>query len=195
MTDSSPTVFPPHSLGHAIVRISHRWGWYVAFGALLALLGALAIALVVSTTIASVFIVGIFIILAGAMEIFVGLRSQSWSRFFLWIAAGLLYIVAGAIAIAQPLFAAIIFTLLLGAGLLATGFVRLWVAGHLPARQPKGVVIFSGVVTIVLGVLIIFGWPGDSLFILGTLLGIDLIFHGGSWISFGLMLRSHLHPA
>ena len=195
MTDRSRLDFPPHSLGYAIERLSHRWGWFVAFGVLIALLGALAIALVVSATIASVFLVGIFMIFAGAVEIFVGLRSRTWSRFFLWVAAGLLYLVAGAIAIAQPLFAAVVFTLLLGAGLLATGIVRLWLAWHLPAGQPKGLVVFSGVVTTLLGLVITLGWPGDSLFILGMLLGIDLIFYGAGWIGFGLLLRAHVHHA
>ena len=195
MTNQSRFDLPSHSLGSAIQRLSHRWGWFVAFGGLIALLGALAIALVVSATIASVFLVGIFIIFAGAVEIFVGFGSRTWSRFFLWIAAGLLYLVAGAIAIAQPFFAAVIFTILLGAGLLATGIVRLWLAWHLPAGQPKGLVVFSGVVTTLLGLVITLGWPGDSLVILGMLLGIDLIFYGAGWISFGLLLRSHVHPA
>lgn len=195
MTDHSQLDLPPHSLGHAIVRLSHRWGWFVAFGILIALSGALAIALVVSATIASVFLVGVFMIIAGAIEIGIGFGSQSWSRFFLWIAAGLLYLAAGAIAIAQPLFAAIIFTLLLGAGLLATGIVRLWVAFHLPAGQPRGLVMFSGAVTTLLGLVIALGWPGNSLFILGMLLGVDLIFYGAGWIGFGLLLRAHLHRA
>jgi uncharacterized membrane protein HdeD (DUF308 family) len=121
--------------------------------------------------------------------------DRTWSRFLLWVAAGLLYLVAGAIAIAQPLFAAVVFTLVLGAGLLATGIVRLWLAWHMPAGQPKGLVVFSGVVTTLLGMVVTLGWPGDSLFILGMLLGIDLIFYGAGWIGFGLLLRTHLHPA
>ena len=181
-------------MGQAIERITHRWGWFMAFGVLIALLGTLAIALVVSATIASVFLIGIVMIFAGAVEIVIGFGSRTWSRFFLWVAAGLLYLVAGVIAIAQPFFAAVIFTLLLGAGLLATGIVRLWVAWHLPARQSKRLVVVSGVVTAVLGLVITLGWPGDSLFILGMLLGIDLIFYGAGWIGFGLLLRDHRHP-
>jgi uncharacterized membrane protein HdeD (DUF308 family) len=180
-------------LGYAIERLSHRWGSIVAFGALIIVLGVVAIALVVSATIASVFLVGLFMIFGGAIEIFVGLGSRSWSRFFLWIAAGLLYLAAGAVALAQPLFAAIVFTLILGAGLLATGAVRLWVAWHLPAGRSKGMAAFSGVVTLLFGLVVILGWPGNSLFILGLLLGLDLIFYGAGWISFGLLLRAHVH--
>lgn len=191
MTDQSRPSFPAHSLGFAMARLSHRWGWVAAFGGLITLLGVLAIALVVSATIASVFLVGIFMIFAGAMEIFVGFNSRSWSRFLLWILAGLLYLVAGSVAIAQPLFAAVIFTIFLGAGLLATGLVRLWLAWHMPPSQQKSLVLFSGAVTTFLGLVIILGWPGNSLFILGMLLGIDLIFYGVGWIGFALLLRKH----
>jgi len=45
-------------------------------------------------------------------------------------------------------------------------------------------------VTGLLGLVIIVYWPGSSLYVLGTLLGIDLIFHGVGWIQFGLALRS-----
>jgi uncharacterized membrane protein HdeD (DUF308 family) len=195
MTNLSPYGAARHSLGHAIARLSRRWGWIVAFGGTMIFLGALAIALAISATIASVFLVGVFMIAAGAVEIFVGFRSQSWTRFFLWILAGMLYLVAGAVAIAQPFFAAILFTLILGAGLLATGVVRLWTAWHLPPRQSKRLVLASGAVTIFLGLFILLGWPGNSLFIIGMLLGIDLIFYGAGWIGFGLLLRGHLHPA
>jgi uncharacterized membrane protein HdeD (DUF308 family) len=39
--------------------------------------------------------------------------------------------------------------------------------------------------------LIIIGhWPADSVLVLGTLLGVDLLFHGAGWVSFGLGLRA-----
>lgn len=178
----------PHSLEWAMERISHRWGLMTGLGVLFVLLGLAALTLVVSATIASVFIIGVFMVIAGGLEIIVGFDSRTWSRFFLWMAAGLLYVVAGAIALAQPLMAALIFTLMLGAGLLATGLVRIWLATHLPPGR-KGLAILSGAVTLLLGVVIVFGWPGNSVFILGLLLGLDLLFYGASWIAIGLSLR------
>jgi uncharacterized membrane protein HdeD (DUF308 family) len=177
-----------HNLGDAMERLTHRWGWMLCLGVVWVLLGVIALTLVVSATIASVLVIGVFMAIAGGMEIIVGFDSKTWGRFFLWIAAGLLYVVAGAIAIAQPLLAATVFTLLLGVGLLATGVLRLWVAMHMPAGR-KSLPIFSGLVTLLLGVVIVVGWPVNSMFILGLLLGIDLIFYGTNWIAFALALR------
>ena len=59
-------------------------------------------------TITTVYIIAAFMILTGGSEIVVGVGAKTWGRFFLWIAAGLFYVVAGAFALAQPLHAAII---------------------------------------------------------------------------------------
>jgi uncharacterized membrane protein HdeD (DUF308 family) len=45
------------------------------------------------------------------------------------------------------------------------------------------------VVTTLLGALILAGWPGNTMIILGTLFGVDLVFYGSSWIALGLKLR------
>jgi len=182
----------PHSLEWAMERISRRWPYMAALGALFVVLGLLALTLVVSATIASVVMIGLFMAIAGGSEIVVGFNARTWSRFFLWVAAGLFYLVAGAIALAQPLLAALVFTLMLGAGLLATGLIRLWLAAHLPpGRRSLG--LFSGAVTLLLGLVIVLGWPGNSVLILGVLLGIDLLVYGAHWIFVALALRRVAH--
>jgi uncharacterized membrane protein HdeD (DUF308 family) len=190
-----PTSFPPnqvpekHNLGAAMARLRHRWGWFVALGALAALLGVAALILVVSATIATVYVVAIFIIIAGGSEVAIGLGSATWGRFFLWIAAGLCYVVAGAFALARPLNAAVALTLLLGASLLAAGVLRVSIGLHMTSGA-RSLTIFAGVVTALVGLLVILGWPGNSVIILGTLLGVDLLFTGLTWIGFGLRLRA-----
>ncbi len=50
--------------------------------------------------------------------------------------------------------------------------------------------MLAGVVTTLLGVLILAGWPGNTLLILGTLFGVDMVFYGAGWIGLGLKLRA-----
>ena len=188
MTEASLQTHPL-SLADGIHRLSAQWGSFLALGVLSALLGTLALVLVVSATIASVVMLGGFVAIVGAAEIVMGFRSRTWGRFFLWIIAGLLYLAAGIAAIAQPLMAAAIFTLFLGASFGATGLVRLWIAFGLPSGQPRALAFLSGAVTTLLGVVVVSGWPANSLFLLGMLLGVDLIFYGWSWIGFALFLR------
>jgi len=181
-------------LGTAIERLRHRWGWFIGFGALVALMGLLALYLVVSATIASVFTIAIFMIIAGGTEIAMGLTGQTWSRFFLLIIAGLLYVVGGAFALAQPFLAAAVFTLILGIALVVTGCMRIYIGTHL-GKPTRTMVILAGIVTAFVGLLIVLGWPTNSFFILGILLGLDLLFWGSSWIGFGLRLRAQGHAS
>ena len=178
------------SLGTAMERLKHRWGWFVGLGALAIVLGATALVLDVHATITTVYIIAIFMIIAGGSEITVGLGSRTWGRFFLWALAGLFYIIGGAFALAQPIHAAIVLTLMLGAALLIAGVVRISIGTHMHSHA-RTLVIVGGVVTALVGVLIIAGWPNNSYVILGTLLGIDLLFTGVMWVGFGLRLKSH----
>lgn len=180
----------PHNLGEAIHRARSKWGWFVAFGALTAALGVATLGyLVVAGTIASVYLIAIAMIVAGGAEIGLGLNARTWGRTAVWILVGLLYIVAGAFALAQPLLAAAGYTLLIGVALVVVGGARIVAALRLD-HGPKGLLVLSGIVAILLGAMIVASWPASSLFVLGTFLGIDLLFYGISWIAFGMRLKS-----
>lgn len=116
----------------AIETLSSRWRWILALGLATAGLGVTALILVVSATIPTVYTIAIFMILVGGAEIAFGLSAQTWGRFFFWIIAGLAYIVAASFALAQPLVVAGVFTLLLGAGMIVTGVVRVFFGLALP---------------------------------------------------------------
>ena len=194
MTDAMPTTLPPpgdpktYSLGSVLERVRAKRGLIIAFGVLAALLGLVALVLVETATIASVLVVGVFMIAAGILEIFVGLRTRTWGRMLLWEAAGLLYLVAGSFAIAVPELASVVLTLLLGAGLLATGIVRIIVGIRMAGSRTRGGLIAAGLFTMLLGLLIVIGWPGNSVLVLGTILGIDLLVYGLTWVMFGVRL-------
>ena len=56
------------------------------------------------------------------------------------------------------------------------------------AGMPWIWVVVSGVITVLLGLIILAHWPVSSLYILGLFLGIDLIFAGAGWIAVGVGL-------
>ena len=178
------------TLGTAMERLRHRWGWFLALGVLSIVFGILALASVFLATLTTVYIIAIFIIVAGATEITVGVGARTWGRSSLLVLAGLFYIVAGAFALAQPGPAAVILTLALGITLLVAGVVRIVVGTHM-AGHARTMVILGGSFTALVGVLIVLGWPSNSIVILGALLGVDLLFTGVMWFGFGLRLRSH----
>ena len=190
MSDTSPAAPEVHSLGGAIHRLQAKWGAIVAFGILLIVLGVAATMFALEATIATVTINGVVFLIAGAAEIGIGMHSQSWSRFFLWVIGGILYLFVGLVCVFNPIFASVALTLMLGAGLIAAGVVRAYLAFQLPSDHPRTMVLVASAVTFLLGLIIVAHWPANSLWVLGTLLGIDLLFNGAGWVSFGLGLRA-----
>jgi uncharacterized membrane protein HdeD (DUF308 family) len=179
----------PYSLGLAIEHLRARWGEIVAFGALLVMLGLAALCFTLPSTIATVTLNGVFFLVAGVAEIGVGAHAKSWARFFLWIIGGAIYLIAGLFCILNPVFASLALTLALGAGLIAAALVRAYLAFHLPGGNPRAMVLLAAAVTFLLGLVILVHWPTDSVYVLGILLGVDLLFHGIGWATFGLGLR------
>jgi uncharacterized membrane protein HdeD (DUF308 family) len=170
-----------HSVGRTVEKPVWRWRWPVAFGGLCALFGALAPGLVEATSLAVVFLIALMLIVAGGAEILLGYDSRDWPSFFLWLISGLFYLVFGAFALARPEVAVAAPTAVVGAGLLFAGLARIWLGLKLPAG-PKAFVVLAGVIATLFSGLILAGWPGNMLIILGTLFGVDLVFmvRGGS---------------
>ena len=179
-------------LGEAVERLRAKWAAIAAFGVLLVMLGVAAITFSIFATIVTVTLNGVLFLIAGAAEIGIGMHARTWGRFFFWGIRGLLYIAAGVLCIVNPGLASIALTLLLGAGLIAAGAVRLLLAFQLPRGGPRGLVFLAGAVTVALGLIIVAHWPLNSVFVLGTLLGVDLLFHGVAWVAFAVGLQSRV---
>jgi uncharacterized membrane protein HdeD (DUF308 family) len=190
MSNASNIGTSAHSLGEAAERLRGKWAAITAFGVLLVILGVAALFFSLIATIATVTLNGILFLVAGAAEIGIGMHARDWGRFFLWVVGGLVYIAAGVVCIVNPVLASVALTLLLGAGLIAAGAVRAILAFQLPADHPRGLVFLGAAVTILLGLIIVSHWPLDSVYVLGTLLGVDLLFHGVGWVSFGMGLQA-----
>ncbi len=185
----TPDEYLAAELGSGIAALAKSWKWVFAVGVVLTLCGAVALGLVVAATLASVFMVGAMMMIAGVSEIVHAFAVREWSRFFLWVALGTLYTLAGLAVFVNPGLAAGVLTLLLGAGLVASGILRIVLAAEMREGKAWGWVALSGLITTLLGVMILFQWPESSLYVLGIFLGVDLVFAGLGWLTMGLALR------
>src|SRR5579871_2981267 len=182
--------FTPRQAGGAdIAPLRAKWGWIVGLGVVYIITGFVALGSVVMATVASVFVVGVMMIVAGVAEIINAFQLKSWGKFLIWALLGVLYIVAGFVAFENPLFAAALLTLFLGFSLVASGIVRIFLAFSMTREMPWVLVVLSGVITLLLGVIILAHWPVNSIYILGLFLGIDLIMAGVGWIGMGFGLN------
>jgi uncharacterized membrane protein HdeD (DUF308 family) len=188
MTNPS-NIQTPRSLGFGLEPLRAKWGWIVALGVVYLIVGVIALGSVVLATAASVFLVGIMMVIAGVAEIINAFQIKTWGKFLLWLVLGALYVFAGFVAFSNPLLTAVVLTLLLGAALVVSGVMRIILAFSMKEGTPWGWALLSGVVTLLLGLVILARWPISSLFVLGLFLGIDLVIAGASWIAIGLGLK------
>jgi uncharacterized membrane protein HdeD (DUF308 family) len=179
----------PHSLGEGMRVLRDKWGWIVAFGVIALIGGIIALGSVVWATASAVIIVGFMMLMVGAVEIVEAFNVRSWGRFAFWLLIGILYVIAGFICLQNPFAAATILTLLLGVALIVSGVLRIFLATQMRHGTPWGWVVFSGLISFLLGLIIVTHWPVSSFYVLGLLLGIDLVFIGIGWITTGLALK------
>jgi uncharacterized membrane protein HdeD (DUF308 family) len=165
-------------------------GWIVALGIIYVIAGVVALGSVALATVATVFVVGIMMLIAGVAEVINAFQFKTWGKFLLWILLGVLYIVAGFVTFENPLLAAALLTLLLGFSLVASGIMRIVLAFSMKEGAPWIWVALSGTITVLLGIVILARWPVSGLYILGLFLGFDLVLAGASWIGVGFGLRA-----
>ena len=186
---STSDIQTPRSLASGIEPLRAKWGWIVALGAVYVVVGFIALGSVVTATAASVLVVGIMMVIAGVAEIINAFQVKTWGKFFLWLILGALYVVAGFVTFENPVLAALVLTLVLGAMLVASGIMRIIIAFSMKEGTPWIWAVVSGLVTLLLGLIILARWPVSSLYVLGLFLGIDLVVAGACWIGIGLGLR------
>jgi uncharacterized membrane protein HdeD (DUF308 family) len=130
-------------------------------------------------------------LMAGVAEIVAAFNAKDWGHRILWLLLGALYVFAGFVCLQNPLQAATLLTLMLGIALIVGGLLRIFLATRLTQGTPWVWMVLSGIITFLLGLMILAKWPASSLYVLGLFLGIDLIFMGSSWLSIGLALKRH----
>ena len=173
-------------------ELRHQWGWYFALGLALVILGVAAASWAYTTTVASVFVFGWFLLFGGVTLGILSFMTKRWSGFLLSLATGVLSASTGVLLLRAPLAGAASLTLVIASFLLVSGIFR--ASSSIAMRFPQwGWSFASGLVSIFLGATLISGWPVISLWFLGFYIGIDLIAHGIAWCMFALSVRSFAH--
>ena len=172
-----------------VAPLRAKSGWIVALGVVYAIAGLIALGSVVFATVVTVFVVGIMMLISGFAEVINAFQVKTWGKFLFWFLLGLLYMIAGLLTFENPLLAAAVLTLFLGWFLIASGVMRIVLGFSMQEGMPWIGVVLSGVITFLLGVIIVIHWPVSGLYILGLFLAFDLIIAGASWIALGLGLR------
>jgi len=175
-----------------IIQISpemiQHWGWFLAFGIVLIVLGIAAVARSLSSTVASMLFFGWVLVFAGIVEFAEAFMVGRWAGFFEHLLIALLCGVIGVMFLRNPSISAEAATLVMSIFFLIAGLYQLISAlwTHLPGY---GWHVADGVITTILGVLLLAQWPISGLYAVGLFMGIALIFYGWAWAALAVSMR------
>lgn len=159
-------------------------GTMKALGILTILFGILAIALPWMAGEAIVWLIGFLVMGGGLARMIWAFRAGSLGRGLLVFAIGVLTLLAGIAVAALPLMTSAVLSVLLSLYFLGDGLAEIFAAAGLPdGHAGKGWLIFDGIVSLVLGVMIFTGFPLSGLLAIGVLLGVKLLFAGTSMLA------------
>ena len=166
----------------------HHWGWFLAFGIVLIVLGIAAIARSVTTTVVSMVFFGWMLVFASIAEFVTAFMVGKWAGFFLHLLAAILFGIAGVLMLTKPTISAETLTYVMAVFFLLGGLYQL-VAAAWTHVAGWGWQALNGVLSSVMGVLILVQWPASGLWVIGLFVGIDLILYGWAWIKLALDLH------
>jgi uncharacterized membrane protein HdeD (DUF308 family) len=167
------------------------WGWLLGLGILLSVLGLLLIAAPALGTLAVDLLVGWFLIIGGIAQLIHAFMEKAWRGFLLEAVSGVLYLVVGVLLVFYPMAGAQALTMFLAAFLLIEGIVRIAMALRLRPAHGWGWLLFGGIATVILALLIWMQWPASALWVIGLLVGINLLFTGWSLTMMAIAMRAH----
>ena len=170
-------------------EIIQYWGWFLAFGIAVLVLGIAAVVRAVTATVASMLFFGWLLVLASGIEIAQAVMVGHWAGFFQHLLAAVLFGITGLLIVMRPVISAEVATVFMAMFFLIGGLFQL--IGAVAITAPGwGWQAADGVITFVLGLLVLAQWPASGLWVIGLFVGIDLIFYGCAWIALALGLRA-----
>ena len=169
-----------------------KWGWLLALGALMLLLGTVGFYLSTFVTLTTVLIFGAFYLVAGVLQLIQGIKSREnhWSGRLLHFAVAIVYILVGVLIFVDPVAASLGITLALAALFLFIGGMRIAHALTSKKKERKWVLpITVGIVDLLLGIVIIANWPASGLWVIGLLVSLEMIMNGWYLVVTALAVR------
>ncbi len=178
--------------------IRRGWGWTLAFGIILVLLGSIGLITAATVTLASVLLFGSLLAAAAVLHLIEAFRKpdhRRGSRLENGLLA-LLYLAMAATIYIDPLSASLGLTLVLAGLFAAIGIMRLAYAWQRREQRTEALLhLLGGVANLAITALIIIYWPFSGFWVIGTLISIELLMNGWLLVFAALVLRRLIRRA
>jgi uncharacterized membrane protein HdeD (DUF308 family) len=164
--------------------------WLTVIGIVFVVLGALAIIEPAVAGLAVTIFIGWLLLFGGAAHLVGAFGGGGMGRVVWQLVLAALYIVGGLYLLTHPLLGLGTLTLWLAIILIIEAVVE--VIGYFAMRGARGSAwsLVNAILTLFIGVLIWIHWPSSSVWAIGTLVGVNLMFTGFSRLMIGSAARS-----
>ena len=165
-------------------------GWSIALSVLMIVAGILAIASPLAAGIAvNIFVAWLLVFSGGVHVLFAWYRPSTGG--LLWeLLVGILYIFIGGYLLMHPVAGLASLTLALAIYLLVEAVLEFVLGFTLRPLPGSGWLLVDGIITLILAVMIWRTWPSSTGWVIGTLVGISMLFSGTSRLMLSLAARS-----
>ncbi len=170
-------------------ELGNNWGWLFGLGVLFIILGVVGLGGLVGLSIVGSLFFGVLIIVGGVAQLMEAVKCKAWKGVAFHVMIAVLYIVGGIFVIQDPLAASVLMTWVLAVVLICVGVARAIMALQMRATGTWIFPMLGGLISIILGGLILAKWPLSGLFVIGLFIAIELITNGWTYIFIALAAR------
>jgi len=170
-------------------ELKKSWGWLLALGVLLIALGTLGLWMSFAMTLATVMLFGALLVVGGVFQLLNAFQLKGWKSVLWHVLIALLYIVAGIVIFTDPVFASLGLTMALAWILIAVGLLRILMAFQMHPVSGWFWPLVSGLISILLGGMILAQWPASGFWVIGLFVAIEMIVNGWSSVFIALAAR------
>lgn len=174
----------------AMQQARANWGWLVAAGVCSVVVGGLAIAAPLASSLAVETVIAIACAVGGIAWIVSSFKTRTWSGLATRMAIGVVQLAVGFVLLLNPIVGLVSITLLIATFFAADGVLRIVAAVQNRTNiRGWGWIVASGVITVVFAGMIASQLPAAALVLIGVLTGINLLMSGFIQIAFGVAAK------
>lgn len=161
----------------------------ILWGALLIVLGVMAIGAPFLAAVAVSVVVAWLIIFAGVVHLALAFHAHGAGSVIWRVLVGVAYLAFGGYMIVHPVLGVASLTLVLASLFVIEGVLNLVMYAKMRPLHGSSWMLIDGIVTLLLGVMIYLQWPSSSIWAIGILVGVSLLMSGAARIGMTLAVR------
>jgi len=154
--------------------------WAILSGVFMIVLGMIAIALPMMMSLTLELFLGWLLLFGGILQVVSAVYTRHREGFFMHLLAGIIYFVLGGFLLVNPVRGVAVLTLILTISFAIQSIIKIIAAVQLRPEKGWLWIMINGIITGLLAAIICWDWAHRSLWIIGLLFGINLLFIGWS---------------